>query len=162
MADKLLVGTLSSDAITVGWELLAQCDAAKYPVTDAFWRFAEDSRDWLLYLATPIRDEQGIRSTISQLLDILDRMTEEKRGGLMLSDIAPLSPRSPAVAVMRQRYGTVLGGRGRLVRRLSLSLDEPFIYRLNYPVEPVEQTVGAVRAAHAAGLSPAQGNGTHG
>jgi len=131
-------------AESVGANFVARLDAAEVPVTDAYWAMSDDGEQRELFIATPLRDSNGIRKTAGIFHNILYKMTDEERGGFTLSDVAIVSPLSRNVLAIRQRYGTVNYGNGRRVHRIDNLFNEPFIYRLNQPVPTVsESTINA-------------------
>lgn len=134
MAEELLVETLSSEAIDAGWKLIGrfdEFDEQDLRVTDAFWRYIEEDKQWSLFVATPLVTEKGVLETALVLRKALYSLHDSERRGMMLSDLFPVAPTFPLVVALRQRYGTINQGRGGIVRRISVSRDEPFIYRLN-------------------------------
>jgi len=139
-------------AETVGTDFLARLNDVHVPVTDAYWAMSDDNEHRELFVATPLRDDDGLRKTAGVFHDVLYAMTDEERAGLTLSDVAIVSPQSRNVQTMRQRYGRVEYVNGHRVRRINTSSEKPFIYRLNQPTG----------AASVNGQSPFQGNQTHG
>ena len=115
----------------VGAILLQRLDGANVPITDAFWASIEENEPLQLYLATPLRDQEGLRKAAGKIREVLHSIAEEERGGLSLGEIAIVSPASDEVLQMRRRHGPVEYGNGFRTRRVGASVDEPFIYRLD-------------------------------
>ena len=99
-----------------------------------FW--AEfDENDWRIFLATPLPDRERPEDPYRQVSDVLYASPEVK-AMLDLSDIVIVRPEARVVYEMERRYGHVVGDR-RVVRRLSLSSSEAYVYELR----PNEQEV---------------------
>lgn len=116
--------------IEAGWRLLKQMDAAGLDITVAYWRYIEEHDDWFLILSSPNVFTQGALPTVRVIQHLLDEMTSEEKGDLSLQNLMVVNPYLLEIENLRARYGSVTEGRGRLIRRLSLSQSEPFIYRL--------------------------------
>ena len=129
MVEEALV-MLTEEARQAGGRLLENLDRAEMQISDAFWFIAEEKREWRLLLATPLTYTKGPIELYGKVLDSINKIPADKRGGILLEDTAVVFPDNPVVQMMRYSYGPISDGHGQRVRRVSVMTDEPFIYRL--------------------------------
>jgi len=63
--------SLVSADIEFGKSTLAKLDAARFPVTVAFWQYNEDDGDWTLVLGTPLYEKFGAKEAYLRLIGAL-------------------------------------------------------------------------------------------
>jgi len=112
--------------------LLERLDSAgfDFQIVGAFWKYEEEREAWRLYLVSPRVGVDGPLALYRQIRPVLDAMPPNQREDLDLADITLVRPDALDVREMKQRYGSVQGHRGTVVRRTSIACDEAFIYRL--------------------------------
>ncbi len=115
-----------------GWRLLELLEASDFDfqIAAAFWKYEEEPEEWRFYLASPRVGSDGPLALYQHIQPVLYAMPPSERQDLRLQDVILVTPDAPVVREMKQRYGSVQGQRGAVVRRTRIARDEAFIYRL--------------------------------
>lgn len=75
-----------------GWRLVDRLAGRGFPVEAAFWAKLEDYERWLLYLASPVVDEQGLQAAYRL---VLDAIREDPEWGIDVFTVTVLSAEDP-------------------------------------------------------------------
>ncbi len=144
----MATATLVREARLQGWRVLETMHRSQdfnFDVQAAFWRYDEEREAWRLYIVTPQVDVAGplhLYGELQRILAQLDRVQRQNDAAnvteeayvnddeeLRLDDITFVGPNDPISNDMRRRYASVPFDRS-VVRRVSLTRDEPYIYQL--------------------------------
>jgi hypothetical protein len=105
-------------------------DAAKFPVTVAFWLLqTERSRDWRLVIATPLYEKLGFRDAYTRLRTALSSNPEIS---LIDSPIEMEGAKRPMIRDLREQLGRAAAPRGKRIDYYSLGdahVDDAYIQR---------------------------------
>lgn len=89
VGSALVKQDLTPEMIQAGAEFLRSLDAAKVPVTSAFWVFRGEEPDWRLFVASPDVVQKGLREFYLTLVDHLHAMSRDELRGSYLTAVAP-------------------------------------------------------------------------
>jgi len=144
--------SLVKQARLEGWRILEamrESSSFDFQIEAAFWVYDDSWESWRLYAVTPQVNAVGSLHLYGELqklfvvlrpVDTSGAVTEgvmiggvlygvEDDESLTLDDITFISPNNPIARDMRRRHASVPFDRS-VVRRVSLTSDEPYIYQL--------------------------------
>jgi hypothetical protein len=92
---------LVSDQVEVGRRLLDRLIADGTEVTAAAWVYPTDQERWVLYIALPVVDAQGLRAGMGRIHTALNRIGWD---GLSTGDVWPVGASHPVAAQLLDIY----------------------------------------------------------
>ncbi len=101
VGSTLVKQDLTPEMIQAGADLIRALDAAKVPVTSAFWLYHGEEPDWRLVIASPDVDQLGLRQFYGTLVDHLHALN---RPELNSSYVTAVAPNDPIVSALRKVF----------------------------------------------------------
>lgn len=136
MATSTLV-TISKEMRESGWQLYKLFQANDFPIDGLFWAVFDDA-EWRLFVVTPLSEEKGPIFVYDHLQTLLpDFLTPESEDAFLYDNIKVVGRNARIVKGVRDwargRFGHEDGsveGDARVIRRVSLSQNEAYVYYL--------------------------------
>jgi len=122
--------SLVSADIEFGKSTLAKLDAARFPVTVAFWQYNEDDGDWTLVLGTPLYEKFGAKEAYLRLIGAL---STEKPIALSELPLRLEGNRSQLIKGLRKLFGKAASVEGMRLGGHSVGgvwVDDAYIYQI--------------------------------
>ncbi|GAB4469556.1 MAG: hypothetical protein OHK0029_42220 [Armatimonadaceae bacterium] len=129
---------VSESVRRAGKELLKTIDELGIDCQGLFWK-AFSENDWRFFIVSQRVATEGIRSYLLDLHRAVDSLSEQDRQVILSYGTVPVHPGELVVRELIGRYGNVV--EDRMVRRIVLSPEEAYIFRLNvdkkFPLHPL-------------------------
>jgi len=129
---RLLEALKSPSVLTVGRRRIADLPASHFRVKAAYWLYLPESKEWRLFIATPLVDERGPQAAYLDLRAALVA-TSPSLLNISLENISVVTPKDPFVKALLSVMKSSPVSTDLRLTRSSLDgkyVEDAYIYRL--------------------------------